>query len=135
MHFPGTSQEKLDTEHTEKPALGEKCVELRREFVTGENKYKHEGALGIENFVEKTDARYTDEFNTGVFHPIAEFAADRRLSYDDEDGLCDIIESRYPSYEVGYDMRGVLGVKVRDQKGGAYCFKEGSRSELILKKT
>jgi hypothetical protein len=101
----------------------------RKKIVNGEKLMG--GPSSVETATSKED--YADRFKSGSFEPIFEFALARRLRYDAdaEDGgekeLSQLIAARYPSYVVGYDASKTLGVRITDQTGGGYRWKEGAR--------
>ena len=88
--------------------------------------------------VELADSkeRYEDNFNEGTFEPLEEFADARMICFDHADlaGLATHVAERYPRYSVVYDKNNNLGVRIPDQQGGAYRWREGGREASTFRK-
>ena len=127
------TQAELDEDRKLDAGLDEQFWTVRRKNVTGEDKIT-EIADETNHEVDSNKDAYDDRFKCGSFEPIDEFADSRKISYEDEDKLCEIIEAKYPQYELKYDKDGVLGVMIPDTTGRKYRYQTGLRDSNTFRK-
>ena len=136
-HF-GIPQLELLKNMEEHDAVQEKVFDIRADHTGGGDKYKKAGTLSIEQIVEEKEENFEERFVEGQFQPLDVFCRKRSIDVGslDEAELGAAVQLQYPSYEVGYNKEGILGVSINDTgpDDGSYRFKRGARDSQSFRK-
>ncbi|CAK0881827.1 unnamed protein product [Prorocentrum cordatum] len=139
----GTRVTLADARATRKndPAIDEKIVNCRKGLVDGTGKHARTDGLTINT--QKSDMKFNQDFDSGIFQPIQYVGRTRspyqmiwNLKWESQENLIQQIEAR--GTEVVEDDCGVLGIEVSDVSGvefGACRFKRGRERASTKVKT
>jgi hypothetical protein len=112
------------------PAVDGRFWELRADRVSGAGAFKKDAVVDITALTSKRKSDYSDRFVEGVVMSIYDFAEKRRLKWETEEELVQLVVDKYPAYTVGRDTDGALIVDIPDQTGSEVRYKRGAKDSL-----